>query len=178
VGLPANGVAGASVGNALGDQALRSISNVPAHLHSVDPPSVQASSNGASHSHSMGHSHSVNPPNTGTNSAGAHTHNLRDGVGVGDGLVGVNVGGGGHPGVPGSSGNGAALNTTSNGSHSHSVDIGAFSSGGSSTSQTGSGGGSSHAHAMDITAFNSATSGSAAVDVTMPYLQLLACQAP
>jgi hypothetical protein len=177
VGLPTNGVSEASVGSALGNQGTRSISNVVQHAHSVDPPTAQVVSNGANHSHSMSHTHGVNPPNTGINSAGAHTHNLRDGVNVGDGLIGVNVGGGGHPGVPNSSGNGAALNTTSNGSHSHSVDIAGFNSGGSSTSQTGSEG-SAHAHALDITPFNSAPSGAAAVDVTMPYLQLLACQAP
>ena len=123
----------------------------------------------------MNHTHGVNPPNTGTSGGGAHTHNLQDGVGIGDGLVGVNVGGGGHPGVTNQSGNGSALNTTSSGNHSHTVDIGNFTSGGSSSSQTGEGD-SAHNHSVNIPSFVSFPTGATAVDVTMPYLQLLACQ--
>ena len=50
------------------------------------------------------------------------------------------------------------------GDHSHS-----FSTGGASAS---------HQHTTDIAAFNSGTTGSPSVDVTMPYVQLIACRAP
>jgi hypothetical protein len=167
---------GVSVGAALANQSTRTISDVPSHSHSVDAPSAATSSAGGSHSHNMGHTHQINPPNTGTSGGGGHTHNLNDQSGIGDGLAGKNVGGGGHPGMPYSSGNGPALVTTNNGSHSHNVNIPAFASSGSSNGNSGASA-TTHTHAVNIPAFNSSTTGLGAVDVTMPYLQLLPCRA-
>lgn len=187
VGLPSGGLVGATVGSDLPDEGLRTISQVPSHTHSVNPPSANTTS-GGSHTHSVdppstnttsggSHTHSVNPPSTNTTSGGSHTHTVNNGNGglASSHLQAANAAGDGA--VPdssspiSSSGNHShsvdigSFNSASGGSHSHSVNIGAFSS--------ASGG--SHNHSVDIGSFNSAAAGIASVDVTMPYMQLLAC---
>ena len=78
--------AGESVGNALNSGGIRSITQVPSHVHVVDPP-ASSSADAGSHKHSVdppstssdstgAHQHSVDPPNTSTNSTGNHSHNV------------------------------------------------------------------------------------------------------
>ncbi len=175
VGIGSGGTAAAAVGQALDDKGTRTIDQVAVHSHKVDAPSATTSTNGGSHSHSIAHNHSINPPSTSTNNTGAHTHNLDTKK---DGLVKNRVSGNGFPAFTTEGGNTSQLaSTTSNGGHSHSVDIGAFTSGGSSTANSGSAS-SQHNHSINLPAFDSAATGSTSVDVTMPYLQLLPCIAP
>lgn len=167
VGLNAGGTVGAAVGTALGDQGLRSITSVPAHSHTIDPPNTTSSTNGA-------HTHSIDPPNTGTSGVGDHRHWVsaapiddRNFTGTG-GVNGQQHGtvadaGGYNPEYT----SGAGMNSNYAGAHSHAVDIGAFDS-----SNAGN-----HTHDTNIPAFDSSTTGSPSVDVSMPYVQLTACRA-
>ena len=110
----------AKVGTALVDQGTRTITDVTAHSHSVDPPETDAIS------------------------TGAHTHTASIGSGTHVNFWGHNYAQSNVPN-PGSS------PTNSSGDHNHIVDI---------------------------SSFTSDTTGTASVDVTMPYIQLKACQAP
>lgn len=74
------------------------------------------------HDHSIAHNHNVNPPNTSTTSDGNHAHNLLSGVGLASGFDYAEATGQASPQT-----------------HNHSVNIGSFTSGGSSTSRSGNG---------------------------------------
>ena len=139
------------------------MSGESAHTHAVDHPAFDTASAGT-------HTHT-------TSSAGAHTHNMD--LGVGDDnttdrahyaesvsvVLSVNTDSAGahtHP----------VTNTGS--AHIHSIDV---------PSLPASGPGTSHAHAAtaDTAAAHAhgvtvGSVGVASVDVTMPYLQLLACR--
>lgn len=112
---------GSTRGSALSSLGTRTITEVPRHHHSINPPATDTTS--SSHSHSYGdyyYSDTGNTPEYSTSSG--------DDVGE----------------------RRSATRTTS--SHTHK-------------------------HSLNITAFDSAETGSSSVDVTMPYIQLVACQA-
>lgn len=154
LGLPTDGEVGAAVGTGLENEALRTISQVPAHSHGIDPPAAVTSGVPA-------HLHTVDPPNTGTSNDGDHTHVVDTGNG---GLASS------HLQAANAAGDGQVADSSSPissaGSHTHDVNIGVFNSGSAGA----------HSHDVDLEAFDSASSGVAAVDVTMPYVQLLACR--
>ena len=184
---------GDTVGQPLEDNALRTLSEVPLHSHSVSSANVTSSSTG-SHTHSVNppstrsgnqtanHSHSVDPPNTSTNTTGNHSHGIatrQDDWNVSGGPPG------GRPSWGTDNGPYAVRHNSQNaGNHAHTVNIGAFNSGGNSVS---------HQHDVDIPAFNSAAggththtvtvsgqtatqTGTPSVDVTMPYIHLVGCE--
>src|SRR5262245_14149366 len=117
VGLPAGGASEGTLGTGLGNLAARTITDVPSHTHTIDPPATTTSGNGA-HTHTL----DVFP-----NGASGFTQPL-------------STRGESRNGVP---------STNSAGGHAHTVDVGPFSSG---------------------------STGAAAVDVSMPYVQLIACR--
>ena len=88
-----------------------------------------------SHTHAQNsHSHSADPPSATTNNTGNHTHQLYQGYGAAAGsgkLMGV-------------SGDPRADSTTSNGAHSHTVNIGSFTTGGTTATNQNTGGGEAH----------------------------------
>ena len=241
VGLPLSGtLAGTNTGTtSLTDLGTRTITAVPAHTHSVDPPSTASGTQSADHSHtysfttsnpsanhthaftsggvSANHYHSVSIT-SGTVSSW-HTHTLTTGGRSADhshvqawfitgtwsnvnlaanaysgnwGAAQPNVGGNVQA-TAGASADHSHSGTTSNPSanhshgvsgntgyisvdHSHSGTTGTVSSWHTHTgSGTTSGISVGHTHTTDIGAFNSASAGSASVDVTMPYIQLLVC---
>lgn len=142
----------------LGDSPLNAIGNkggtfnhthnVPTHSHSM------------SHTHGMSHTHTVNPPKVSTSDNGSHEHSIGNTGSAGnhihtlrlDGTVGAHFHVyGDAPGVNPNSRHDAATanrmstdgahthsvpNTNKAGTHSHAVDIPAFTSGGSSRSNT------------------------------------------
>lgn len=210
IGTPSGGTGEGTVGTALTDLSSRSISEVVAHqhaidptsttstsesshTHSADPPSTASGGISASHSHTgPSHTHTVDPPSTSsstgtTSSDGTHTHDIRA----------RNLDGSGAKARTGASDD-TSFPSESAGAHTHTVsvtvDIASFDSGSSGTASTGtqsadhthttdigsftSGAGSAHSHSTDIVPFTSGANGTATVDVTMPYLQLTACQAP
>lgn len=99
------------------------LDTLPDHVHSIDPPSTASSSDAHSHTHT--HTHSVDPPSTNTGGASATAIAVED--------AGTTF-----------------LYATA---HTHAVNIGAFTSGGASTSTTSS---DSHSHTTNIAPFNSA----------------------
>jgi len=124
-----------TVGTALANLGTRTITDVPAHTHSIDPPSTATDSQG-SHSHGITdpeHAHSYTKPPTGR--GGSSFNEVESGEGT--------------PATTGTAATGITINSA--GAHTHNVDISLFTSG---------------------------STGSASVDVTMPYIQLRACQAP
>ena len=156
IGTPLSGTDAGTVGTALGNLSPRTITDVPAHFHSIDPPAT------VSGTESADHTHAVDPPNTGVNiSDPGHSHSVSTGWGSGMTSWGAANMQESPAGSIGTSASGTGITA--------SVDIGSFSSGGRSAT---------HTHTTDIAAFNSASAGSASVDVTMPYIQLRACQAP
>ena len=107
---------------------------IKSHTHSVDPPSTTTSSAGD-------HTHSVDPPSVTTTSNGDHAHTFdyrgdssTGGANIQSGSSGANVG---------------TKTTSTNGAHTHTVDIGAFNSGAAG----------SHTHTFDIALFNSGATG-------------------
>jgi hypothetical protein len=154
LGLPTDGEVGAAVGTGLENEALRTITEVPAHSHGVDPPEATTSGVAA-------HSHTVDPPNTETTNDGSHTHVLDLGNG---GASSTHVQGSNLAGDAQIADSSVPVN--SGGAHTHDVDISVFNSGSAGA----------HSHDVDLGAFDSASTGVAAVDVTMPYVQLLACR--
>lgn len=143
------------------------------HVHSVDVPAFTGGSGGQS----VDHSHNIDPPNTGVTvvSAGAHSHGGSGADGVGDhthSTIADTLASGTHghqrisffaagsnqatgtanPVTNGAGAHGHTLTIASDGSHSHSasVDIAAFNSGGVSA-------GHSHTIDHDHGAFNSAS---------------------
>lgn len=128
------GTLGATMGTALGNQGARTITEVPAHKHVINPPATNTSTNGA------------------------HNH----GGATGGGNLGVDLSNGGYSTsyVQGAASNGTPdLNRTAPvDSHTHSITTDG-----------------SHYHSVDIDPFDSEITGTSAVDVTMPYVQLRAC---
>ncbi|MEZ4364823.1 MAG: hypothetical protein R2939_00885 [Kofleriaceae bacterium] len=165
VGTPDGGTAEGTVGTGLADLADRTITDVPAHAHAVGASAALVSSTAGAHTHA------VDPPATNATSAGAHGHAFYTATN--------DVNSPSSQGYPANS-NHLAFRTTdrrqetrdngnilSGGSHTHAVDIGSFPS--------GSGG--DHSHTLTVPAHATDATGSAAVAVTMPYLQLTACVA-
>ncbi len=189
VGMQAGGTLAGTVGTELSNLATRDITSVPAHSHTISAP-VTTTSNGGAHTHSVdppstatsntdgSHVHSIDPPSTSTSSGGAHSHAIL--AGPGDDL---NFSGN-YDGVTDSDSYAAVWrNTNVAGTHSHTVDIVAFSSAAAGAhghtvdiAAFNSTSGGAHDHTVTIPSFTSASTGSASVDVTMPYLQLLVCQ--
>ncbi|TRZ64715.1 MAG: hypothetical protein D4Q79_00995 [Spirochaetia bacterium] len=83
VGTPSGGTNTGTTGTALTDLANRTITDVPAHSHSVNPPATATDSQGA-HTHSGGAAGGMDTSGSGsaptvvttTGSAGAHTHTV------------------------------------------------------------------------------------------------------
>jgi microcystin-dependent protein len=113
-----------------------------AHTHSIDPPSTTSSAvkhthtvpvhthsgpshnhTGPSHSHTMAHKHNYNPPSTTTSSNGSHAHDGISMVASASGATFVVI-----------------ADNTSNGSHTHTLNIGDNDTDGSSAANTGAGG--------------------------------------
>ncbi len=160
VGLVASGTAAGTVGTALTDKQdkththtgpshTHTYSTVIAHTHSVDPPSTTSSS-GGSHSHGITDS--------------GHTHSIMasrssaSGSETGDGFALGNYI------TSGASTTGIIINA--DGSHTHTTDITSFTS-----DSTGSASGTTAADGTGAT-------GTAATSNVIPYIQLIACQAP
>jgi hypothetical protein len=190
---------GQTRGTALAALGGNLITDVPAHAHQVDPPATASGAesndhthtvdppNTASGGHSADHTHNVDPPNVGTTTNGDHGHGFAGCFqGANGGLDDSNFstiasGDGGACRGPGSYGS----YVQSAGSHSHTLDIGGFNSGTTSTNHTHNvdiaptaslGASATHTHSTNIAPFASATTGVAGVDVAMPYVQLVACQ--
>lgn len=117
VGTPLSGTNASTTGTALTNLGARTITDVPSHLHAVDPPSTNSSS------------------------AGSHVHDMTRRT--------------------------SSYYNTPEGSAQYKEPWGY---GNDYTEAAGA-----HTHTTDITSFNSASTGSASVDVTMPYIQLRAC---
>jgi hypothetical protein len=189
-GTPSGGTDTGTVGTPLANLGSRTTSEVAAHTHSVDPPSTASGANSAGHTHSVDppstasgansvdHTHSVDPPSTALSLTDpGHVH----GVPLGDGGSGASIGA-----YPGQANTLGTQNTNSNSTGmSGSVNIAAFTSAGASvththttdiSSFTSAGESATHTHATDIAAFTSVSTGTASVDITMPYIQLRACQ--
>lgn len=148
VGTPLSGTNASTTGTALTNLGTRTITNTPSHLHSIDPAPT------ASGTESADHTHAVNPPSTSVSiSDPGHYH-------ASDANYGSN-----HGFADGYKTDWTNTNTAYTGITA-SVDIALFTSGAKSAT---------HTHTTDIVAFNSASTGSASVDVTMPYIQLRAC---
>ncbi|MBX2802182.1 MAG: hypothetical protein KTR31_31160 [Myxococcales bacterium] len=154
MGLPAGGILTGQVGAALDDQGTRTITDVPSHTHSVNPPSTATATSG-------NHNHLVDPPSTTTSTNGSHTHVVDNGNG---GVATT------HLQASNTAGDSAVADSSSPissaGSHTHTLNIPGF-----NTVASGN-----HTHTVDIASFSSGSTGVGAVDVTMPYIQLLACQ--
>jgi microcystin-dependent protein len=125
--------------------------NMPAHTHTVDPASFTSTYEGA-------HTHTIDPPSTSTTTDGAHSHtyvdqheNTREQVDYPDETWVSDT-------------QTSETKTTSTaGSHSHTVDIAAFTSGV----------GSSHAHTIDVPSTTSSSVGSGtSFSVLQPYIVL------
>ncbi len=172
VGMPSGGTRGYNGGTALADKGARTISEAPAHSHSVG--ALTSSSGG-------GHSHAVTP-NVSVRSGGAHTPTMPSG-GAHDHTLRIR-GGGGAAGTFGDYAQGAGSGGTnydsdlpilfarsdhshtmnSVGTHSHSLNIG------NSSVAPAPG----HTHA--VPAHTTGATGATNVDVTMPYVQLMVCR--
>ena len=155
LGLPTAGTVGSAIGTALDDEGTRTISQVVAHTHGPGNLSGSAASDGS-------HTHSVDPvefPET-SNTAGSHSHTISLGQGGGTDWTPAWSGTDNPPGV----GN---YETPLDGSHSHTVNVDV-----PATTSTSAG---AHTHSVSVTGGATSSAGVATVDVTMPYLQLLAC---
>lgn len=87
VGISSSKTLEATVGSALADSGTRTITDVPSHYHSVDPPSTSSSTDG-SHSHSYAYPAVTNRDDGGsgggwagssgasTGAAGSHSHTV------------------------------------------------------------------------------------------------------
>ncbi len=190
VGNPSSGNIAYARGSALGNKGARVITKVPKHLHAVDPPNTNSTSTG-NHYHSHNHSaknttssgkhrHYHNHPSHNTSTTGNHRH------GINTRQDDWNDSGGSGPSW-GDGDNGAYKSwhySEYAGNHYHSVNLGGQYSdyhnghyhtldlGNINSSTTGN-----HYHQTNIAKFNSYSTGDSSVDVTMPYLQLVACYA-
>lgn len=166
VGRPAGGALGATIGTALPDQGERRIDRIPAHSHVVDPPAF-ATADAGGHTHTTTVSTAAAHTHDGTtDAAGAHTHNIDTGNGGGTQSIAQ---------FAGTETDGAITDfaTASAGSHTHTFTTG---SAGAHTHTVTLATAGAHNHAVDQPAFMSSATGDASVDVTMPYVQLLACR--
>jgi hypothetical protein len=154
-----NGSAGtlmAEIGTALEDEGAKTITETPSHAHPVSLSGTAAGS-GSDHTHGISggvHSHPIEGD-------GAHSHSLRlepSGNYGTYGVMGTVNNTGGHV---------TSEPLTTAGAHTHSITP---NTGGHS--HTVSGG--THTHSVTVSG-NTGVAGVEGVDVTMPYLQLLAC---
>lgn len=161
LGLPAGGTFGDVVGDELDAQGTVTITQVPTHTHTAGGLTATASS--SSHSHPLSgagtHGHTI------VAGGGSHDHEIR--VDVSSGFASAAVGG-----VldQGGSGSDTFSPIQGGGTHSHSITAGE----GNHTHTVDS---SSHSHPIGMGGSTGNNAGGvASVDVTMPYMQLLACQ--
>jgi hypothetical protein len=113
------------------------------HTHTVDPAPVTSSASGA-------HSHSVDPPSTGTSSAGSHSHSYSGTTAAGSPRTDYyTYAPDGYTEIHDDHTHSYSGTTSSAGGHSHSVDIGSFSSGSVSA----------HTHSVDVGSTTTSTSG-------------------
>ena len=151
-----------------------SVGNLPAHTHTVNPPSTVTTS-GGSHSHSAssagsgshGHAGSISSAGAHTHttgSAGSHQHNFGVGTssntqlaGAGDRAVDARTNGSGDS-IGTTSSTGAHTHTiSSDGAHTHNLSIVGVNDH-THTITVSSGG--THSHTVDIAQFNSGSAGS------------------
>ena len=100
------------------------VAQMPTHTHVMTCASANTSVTGT-----MAHTHAIDPPNTTTSSSGSHTHTVTQGYADGsEENHGLGAAWGGQ-GVFDSS-----QHVNSAGAHTHTLDIGSFTSGGASTS--------------------------------------------
>lgn len=187
------GAVGNTVGSALSDRGLRTITEAPSHSHSVTSATGTSSSAG-NHNHAINpppvrsgnqtadHSHRVDPPSTNTNTTGNHGHSIstrQDDWNASGGPAS------GRPSWGTDNGTYAAYHSTNAaGNHNHNVDIAAFNSQGVSASHQHdidispfpSGNDGTHNHTTTISGQTAAATGPATVDVTMPYIHLTGCE--
>jgi microcystin-dependent protein len=133
-------------------QHTLSTAEMPSHFHSVNPPSTATGSGGASHTHT------VDPPSATTGTDGNHRHeNDADyASGLGSASSGDKV-------TYNNDGSSTSDYCDYDGDHSHTLNIGSFSSGSAGA----------HTHSINIGAFNSGTTGGAtAMNLLQPYLVL------
>lgn len=183
----APGGAGTTVGTPLASGGGRTITEAPSHLHSVDPASQTVTvGNENAHTHSV----TINPDGFDTASGGSHSHTASSASNSHDHFLYQRQGafataGNGDYACGGCASSGTTANSympiaddthshtitvnTTNSDHFHAIDVP------STTSTSGTGSTHTHTATFDMSAFNTASAGSAAVDVTMPYLQLLVC---
>ena len=166
VGVPSGGVRGTAVGERLGDAGLRTISEVPAHDHLLTGTGTVESTPDPGHSHTAspggGHAHTGS-----TAGAGAHVHGLgfsRAGDGWTSTTDSVATGSSGDspratPAVGSAGDHSHAVTVATGGSHGHAIEASA-----------------PHTHLVDLAGLEASATGVASVDVTMPYVQLLACR--
>lgn len=159
LGLPNGGTLAATVGTDLANEADRTISQVPSHTHAVGTLAGSTNNTG-SHAHSIsnttgGHSHTIQ-------GSGTHNHTITMGEGGGFSFRPFWAGGAGNSGSP-------QYTTPNGGSHTHTIGANTGTHGHSMSSDGG------HAHTVTL-AGSTASAGAGTVDVTMPYIQLLACQ--
>jgi len=174
----APGASGTSVGTALADGGLRTISEVPAHNHTVDPAPQPVTVDEESE-----HTHSVDPAAFSTPAdEGGHVHEIYMSLAGGHGHTFriENLNGFGDYALAGSENNsgGMTYTTPEAGDHRHNLTV--YSSTHTHTinvppTTTYSTEPHTHTASFDMPAFQTASTGAAAVDVTMPYLQLLVC---
>jgi hypothetical protein len=161
LGLPAGGTFGDVVGDELDPQGTVTITQVPTHTHTSGGLTATASTNTHGHSLSGGgtHNHSI------VAGGGSHDHEIR--VDVSSGFASAAVGGVLDQAASGSDSFGPIQ---SGGTHSHSITAGE----GTHTHSVGS---TDHSHTITMSGSTGNNAGGvASVDVTMPYMQLLACQ--
>lgn len=166
VGTPSGGSLRAEVGTALENGGSRTITEVPTHLHAAGALVGSAASGGA-------HMHPVAARNT--TFEGSHTHPMSE---DGDHRHTITMGGGGgtsfrpawsgtvQPGI-------GTYNTPLDGDHTHTIEARGSHQHTVLAHNTDSAG--AHTHTVAVSG-NTASSGAASVDVTMPYVQLLACR--
>ena len=152
-GLPGSGTLAGTVGTALTSGSLtRTITGVPNHTHaSFNLPSASTGTESVSHSHTW------DPPELTTSGGSTHAHSV-------DAYLASGTGNTLRSGLNPTTTTGTV--TTQTQYHYHNTNIAAVTS--SAASAT-------HTHTVDIASFNSGSYGPASVDVTMPYIQYLAC---
>ncbi|HWB78216.1 MAG TPA: hypothetical protein VG755_24795 [Nannocystaceae bacterium] len=177
--MPLGGTVGMTQGTELTtDEPTIEIAEVPAHLHGAGTLGGSTSS--------VAHTHNITD-NTGTHAhsisgAGIHDHTVA-GNGTHDHDIRVNTGGYGTSSVVGATAAGTPEITASpiqgDGSHTHTIVSG---EGDHTHTVSGAGGhdhtmdSPSHSHTLTIDGSTASNAGPDSVDVTMPYMQLLACQ--
>jgi len=173
VGTPAGGSSGGSIGTAMTDEGSLTTSGVVAHAHNVSPPAVTTDATDASHSHGMAHDHEVDPP--AVESSDVETSGSTGCTTVSDRWS--NSGGCHWPSSCSSSYSVASCGSGSGVSHNHETDIPSFYSSDAGVDSTADST-NSHSHVVESADYMSDASGADAVDITPPYLQLMACIAP